>query len=28
MFKVIDRLLTFSRMLHWKNIWGATCWPC
>jgi len=22
MFKVIDRLLTFSHMLYWKNIWG------
>jgi len=28
MFKDIDRLLTFSHMLYWKNIWGATWWPC
>ena len=24
MFKVIDRLLTFSHILYWENIWG----PC
>jgi len=28
MFKVIDRLLTFSHMLYWKKYIGATWWPC